>query len=264
MNVRTYGRAPFAVAVLHGGPGAPGYMAPVARELAASFGALEPLQTRDSLTGQIEELSEQLANHADLPATVIGHSWGAILSLFLAAEHKQLVKKLILVGSGVFDARMSAKIAARRRELLTREQLQRLDQIERALKDETLENRNKLFAEWGSVLSAADMYDPIEAKDETLEVQAELHQKVWSEYELLRDRPGELHRRFSTVEVPALVIHGQQDPHPLEGIRPFLESCLSDVRFEILPYCGHYPWLERQARRRFFELIRRELPPRNQ
>ncbi|HOT01736.1 MAG TPA: alpha/beta hydrolase [Acidobacteriota bacterium] len=38
-NLRTYGRPPYRVAVIHGGPGAPGCMAPVARELAdAAFG----------------------------------------------------------------------------------------------------------------------------------------------------------------------------------------------------------------------------------
>jgi len=31
-NLRQYGNAPFSVAVIHGGPGASGEMAPVARE----------------------------------------------------------------------------------------------------------------------------------------------------------------------------------------------------------------------------------------
>ena len=34
-NLRTYGEAPFNIAVIHGGPGAAGEMAPVARELAS-------------------------------------------------------------------------------------------------------------------------------------------------------------------------------------------------------------------------------------
>ena len=55
-NLRRYGKAPFNVAVIHGGPGAVGEMAPVARELASGWGVLEPLQTATSLEGQIEEL----------------------------------------------------------------------------------------------------------------------------------------------------------------------------------------------------------------
>ena len=44
-NLRTYGMPPFDVAVLHGGPGTAGGMAPLARELALRHGVLEPLQT---------------------------------------------------------------------------------------------------------------------------------------------------------------------------------------------------------------------------
>ncbi len=52
-NLRKYGKAPFKVAVIHGGPGAPGEMAPVARELSSVSGVLEPLQTATTIEGQI-------------------------------------------------------------------------------------------------------------------------------------------------------------------------------------------------------------------
>ena len=44
----------YKVALVHGGPGAPGSIAPVARELSKTCGVLEPLQTRASVewTGQ--------------------------------------------------------------------------------------------------------------------------------------------------------------------------------------------------------------------
>jgi len=44
-NFRKYGKPPFRVAVIHGGPGAGGEMAPVVRELASDCGVLEPIQT---------------------------------------------------------------------------------------------------------------------------------------------------------------------------------------------------------------------------
>ncbi len=43
-NLRKYGKTPFSVAVIHGGLGAGGEMAPVARELASDCGVLEPIQ----------------------------------------------------------------------------------------------------------------------------------------------------------------------------------------------------------------------------
>ena len=44
MHVRTCGRTGPTVIVLHGGPGASGYLAPVTRSLASSFRVLEPFQ----------------------------------------------------------------------------------------------------------------------------------------------------------------------------------------------------------------------------
>ena len=55
-NLRMYGSKPYFVAVIHGGPGVPGEMAPVARELSLNTGILEPLQAAETVEGQVEEL----------------------------------------------------------------------------------------------------------------------------------------------------------------------------------------------------------------
>jgi hypothetical protein len=60
-NLRKYGRRPFSIVVIHGGPGAPGEMAPVARELLKVAGILEPLQTADSVEGQVAKISPEPA-----------------------------------------------------------------------------------------------------------------------------------------------------------------------------------------------------------
>jgi pimeloyl-ACP methyl ester carboxylesterase len=259
MTVRKYGKPPFTVAVLHGGPGAPGYMAPVGRELSQIVGVLEPLQSKQSLDEQVEELKDQLVDNTDGPATLIGSSWGALLALFLAARERSCVKKIILVGSAVFDADSSAKIEPCRLERLTEKQRQRYTAIMSNL-DQTFDNNQSDVAdEWGRIFFTTDVYDPITTNLETLEVQYELHKKVWSDYVALRDRPGYLKSEFSSIDVPTVLIHGDYDPHPIEGIRPFLEECLSDIHFHILPECGHYPWIERRAREKFFNIVKNEM-----
>ena len=64
-NFRIYGKPPFSVAVVHGGPGAPGEMKPVAEELSKNFGVIEPLQTASSVEGQIEELKKVIAKRKE-------------------------------------------------------------------------------------------------------------------------------------------------------------------------------------------------------
>jgi len=234
-------------------------MAPVARELSKTLGVFEPLQTKDSLDGQVAELKKQLTDHAELPVTLIGSSWGALLALFLAAKHMDMAEKLILVGCGVFDAQSSAKITPRRLSRLSEDNRPQYEAIMLALETAPPKKRNALMKKWGNLLDETDMYDPITKDTETIEVQYDLHTKVWSDFIALRDRPGLLKGQFSKIDKPTVVIHGEYDPHPIEGIRPFLEDCLKDIRFYILPKCGHYPWMERHARERFFGILLQEI-----
>jgi pimeloyl-ACP methyl ester carboxylesterase len=259
VTVRKYGEPPFRVAVLHGGPGAPGYMAPVARELSRTMGVLEPLQSKDSLEGQIEELNNQLTEHADMPVTLIGSSWGAVLALFLAARHIELVKKLILIGSAVFEAENSSRIEGIRLSRLSDEKRRRHEQIMYELQSKSLEARSALMKEWGEILDETDIYDPLTNDLEIIEVQYDIFSRVWPDFVMLRDTPGYLKKEFSKIDLPTVVIHGDYDPHPIEGIRPFLESCIDEIRFYILPKCGHYPWVERHAREPFFKILKNEV-----
>jgi pimeloyl-ACP methyl ester carboxylesterase len=259
IDIRKYGKPPYGIAVLHGGPGAPGYMAPVARELSKKRGIIEPLQTRDSLEGQIDELKSQLMDHADLPAVLIGSSWGAVLAIFLAARHSKLVLKLILIGSAVFDRKNSSRIEGIRMERLSEAERKRYYELTTELDNAPAEKQNELAEEWGRIFFKTDVYDPLTTDLETLEVQSVLNRKVWADFVVLRDKPGFLKREFLKINIPVVVIHGEYDPHPIEGIRPFLEECIPGIRFYILPHCGHYPWIERHARGSFFQILEKEL-----
>ncbi len=152
-NVRFYGEAPYSVVVNHGGPGAPGSMAPVARELAESWGVLEPLQTADTLDGQVEELRCVLDQYGALPVTLIESSRGAMLSYILAARYADRVKKLILVGSGGFSRNADTGMQIRMMRLSPAERLEvraLTDTLNGDLpgnKDETLAQLGRLFTE---------------------------------------------------------------------------------------------------------------------
>ena len=76
MTLRLYGNAPYTVAALHGGPGAAGSVGYLASELSkrAKTGVLEPVQSAESIEGQVAELSDLLAEFN--PKVLMGHSWG--------------------------------------------------------------------------------------------------------------------------------------------------------------------------------------------
>src|SRR5437868_4512835 len=146
-NLRTYGTAPYHIAVIHGGPGAPGEMAPMARELSLQCGVLEPLQTRTTFQGQLEELHTIVQEHGHLPISLIGYSWGAMLSFIFTAQHPLLVKKLILVSSAVFEDDYASSTMQTRLSRLSDEERTRFDALSRALYDPTNSDKNATFAQ---------------------------------------------------------------------------------------------------------------------
>jgi len=259
--VRSYGEPPYTVAVLHGGPGAPGYMAPVARELASRYGVIEPLQTKETVPAQISELGRQLEIYANNPIVLVGSSWGAVLALFGAARFPEKVKKIILVGSAVFDADSSASIGPRRLERLSDFDRARYNDLVNRLESSSEADKDALLKEMGDLFDKTDMYDPLTTSMEIIDVQYDIHMSVWADFVTLRDAPGYLQTEFSRITCPAVIIHGDYDPHPIDGIYPFLESCLPSVSLHLLSQCGHYPWIERHARDRFYALLNDEVQP---
>ena len=75
-NLRVYGNRPYGIAVIHGGPGAMGAMAPVARELAAIRGVLEPLQAKPTI---IEDNCFIGARSEVVEGVIVGE--GAVISM---------------------------------------------------------------------------------------------------------------------------------------------------------------------------------------
>jgi len=257
-NPRTYGKAPFEVAVIHGGPGAPGEMAPVARELASICGVLEPLQTVASIEGQVEELRAVLERHGDPPLTLIGFSWGAWLSFILAATYPATVKKLFLVGSGPYEEKYAARIEETRLERLSEQERAGVESLIGALDDPTAEGKDEVFARLGALLSKADAYDPIRHESEVIDCDFGIFDQVWKEAAELR-RSGRLLGFGTRITCPVVAIHGDHDPHPAEGVRRPLSAILERFRFILLPNCGHKPWIERQANERFYGILKEEL-----
>lgn len=262
-TLRIHGSAPFAVAVVHGGPGAGGEMAPVARALAARRGVLEPIQRATSIDGQIEELRAVLETRGTPPITLIGFSWGAWLSALLAAGHPALVRKLILVASGPFEERFAASIEATRRARLPADQAAELAAILRDLRDPAAHGRAARVARLGELCERADTLDPFPdpaAEGDRTPFRTEIFERVWAEAAALR-QSGALLERMRQIRCPVVAIHGDHDPHPAAGVREPLARRVYDFRLVLLANCGHTPWIERSARDEFYRLLEAELPP---
>ena len=247
---------PFNIAVIHGGPGAAGEMAPVARELALEMGVLEPLQTASSVDGQVQELKNVLEKYGNPPLIIVGFSWGAWLSFILTARYPLLVKKLILVSSGPFEEKYTAKIMETRLSHLNADEKKEALSLLFALNSNEIKSDG--FARFGELMDKADSYDPLPHDSELLEGSPDIYQRVWAEASRLRSN-GELLKLGEKIVCPVVAIHGDYDPHPAEGVKKPLARVLKDFRFILLGKYGHCPWLERHAKDNFYDTLRREI-----
>ncbi|MFA6435032.1 MAG: alpha/beta hydrolase [Elusimicrobiales bacterium] len=260
-NIRKYGKAPFKAALIHGGPGAAGEMAPVAAALSADLSVLEPLQTACSLDGQAEELKELLQKEGGGPFVLAGFSWGAWLAFILASRHPGLVKKLILIGSGPFEEQYSHAVTGTRFARLGASERAEAGELIKQVEGPASPGQTAAFARLGGLLARTDAYDPEPeepARAGGVAFDAGIFQKVWKDAVRFR-RSGALLSSAALIKCPVTAIHGDHDPHPAAGVSKPLKAALKDFKFIPLKDCGHRPWIEKAAKQNFYDILKKEI-----
>ncbi|MBS0622653.1 MAG: alpha/beta hydrolase [Verrucomicrobia bacterium] len=252
-DFRIYGSSPYEIVLVHGGPGAPGELAPVAQKLSEWKGTLEHLQKQLSIEEQVTDLQRVIVENCQPPVTLIGWSWGAMLSFIFTSKHPASVKKLILISSGPFESSYADNIMSTR--------LARLEERERIAVEELFKNISSHpdnLKKIAKIFFHTDSYSATVNESPVLACQDEVYQKVWAEAARLR-KSGELLAYGSSIKCPVVAIHGDHDPRPCEGVRAPLARVLKNFRAILLPHCGHYLWYEAEASAQFYEILRQEI-----
>lgn len=235
-------------------------MASPARYLQSDLNVLEPLQTALSVEGQVEELEELITASTDAPIVIAGYSWGAWLGLMLTAKRPELVEKLILIGSPAFEDRYVQQLSDTRMSRLTAGEKQELQTLKRKLQDPQASDRDMVFRRLGELFSKTDSFDPCydDVPAGTVSLSSDIYNAVWPQAAAMRTS-GELLSLIRKVRCPVVALHGDYDPTPAEGVEEPLASRLERFKFVLIEKCGHTPWVERQARATFFQILSDEL-----
>jgi pimeloyl-ACP methyl ester carboxylesterase len=264
LKVRSYGSVGPRVIVVHGGPGACGSMAPIARALADSFRVLEPFQSglATTVAEHVSDLHEVVESYKEVQSrsdsaapALVGHSWGAMLSLAYAAAHPDRVGPIVLVCSGTFDLpsrdQLSANMATRMNDDIRR----RFELVD------DLIDSNERFRALGSLTMELYSYDLATADQEIDESEPGSNSETWEDMVRLQGE-GVYPAAFAAIKSPLLMLHGADDPHPGEMIRASLEPHVPQLEYREWQRCGHYPWLEKSTRDEFFRVLRTWLTTR--
>lgn len=258
-NVNTYGDKPFKLAVLHGGPGAVGYMKPVALELSKNYSVLEPLQSKLTVQQQIDELKDQITKYSNEPLTLLGSSWGAMLALLFTSQNQYMIKKLILVGCGTFTKEDSAIADEVRNKRFTLEQKNKLNELMQVIDALPEKEQNEKMREFAAIFDVSDKYFSIYNNKELENLNWNIFKNVWEDFVKLRETPNYIKSEFLKINVPVTLMHGDYDPHPIKEIYSFLKDCIPQTKLYELKKCGHYPWIEKYAKDDFYKIINEEL-----
>ena len=256
MKTREYGDDGRTVIVLHGGPGAAGYMAPVARELAHHFHVLEPFQrgsgdTPLTVMRHVRDLRELIESRcgAVRPA-IVGSSWGAMLSLAFAAEHPTLCGPLVLIGCGTFDLQARARMNRIIDERMSDALQDRLVLLETEVPD-----ADERLKQTGALLEPLYAVAPLSSGLGDVECDGRAFHETWNDM-LRQQQNGTYPAAFGTIDVPVLMLHGAEDPHPGTMIRDSLLPFVPQLEYVEWSRCGHYPWIERGVRVEFFRTLK--------
>jgi proline iminopeptidase len=162
---------------------------------------------------------------------LLGYSWGALLAMLYALEHPTRVARLALLSPA---PAASAERPAMKTRLAAAGQRPEVAELRRRLGP--LDRRSRF-----ALAVAGYFVDPSLALNLTpFIVKQKVEESVWKslgEYDL---RP-----RLSTLSIPSLVAHGEEDPIPVETARATAEALRA--RFVTFPRCGHCPYVEAQA-----------------
>lgn len=252
------------VVVLHGGPGAhhdyllPGFDALAGGRTLIYYdqrgGGRSPVG-RDVPVGATEHVHdlEALRDLWGLERLhLLGYSWGALLAMLYAVAHPARVASLALVSPAPAAQRERAEyeaiLAARnatpeirvRRAALQASDLRRTD----------LEGYNRALFE---LAVAGYFHDPARAAElSPFRVTGRTQQAVWESL----DPDFDLRPALRRLHVPALVLHGDDDPIPMSTARATAEALGAEL--VVVHGAGHVPYIEGAAE--FVAALDRFLP----
>jgi len=240
------GDGPEVAVLLHGGPGAshdylrPGLdalAAPARRRLfyydqrGSGRSPLAPGSAPAPWQQHVADLDAVRVHLGGAPLTLVGYSWGALLAMLYAIEHRSRVARLVLVSPAPAAARERAAMKERFGAMSKRPSVEAL----RARLDPT--DRRNRFA-----LAVAGYFaDPALAVGLTpFVVKQSAEDAVWrslGDYDL---RPS-----LGALAVPAIVAHGTEDPIAIATARATAEAL--GAEFVAIERCGHVPYVEAPA-----------------
>ena len=242
------------ILLLHGGPGAHhDYMLPQMLELADEYELIfydqrgggrsrtddpAPITWRT----QVNDLARVIVEFDLDPLTILGYSWGGLLAMLYAldAVHNPALahpRRMMLLSPAPISRELREQFEA---EMSARQRSPVIQELRAELAASGLRERDPdAYRQRAFELSVAGYFaDPRRATDLTpFRVMGKVQQSIWESLAFF-----DLASDLETVRCPGIIVHGRQDPIPIESSRT--ASRQLGVKLVELDDCGHVPYVE--------------------
>ena len=254
------------VFLLAGGPAhSAEYMLPIMNELSKSFQAIliyqrgtgkSKLQKIDNSNVSLEIFLndfDELRKHLGYDKiSILGHSFGGILTMSYAVKYPNSVKSLILVGSCGINLDFVKYFQANVKSRLLPMEMDKYNFWTDSLQIAT--NPKQSYYEFIRTTASAYFYDRKNSlkliKDLTQDsFNYQISDILW--YDLIINE-YDLRAEFKEFKSPVLIIQGRQDIVG-ESTAYQIHNHINNSQLKFIEECGHFPWLEQEEQ--FFNSI---------
>lgn len=243
--------------VIHGGPGAgQDYLLPQFYDLAKNnFVIFYDQRGAGRSTGEINEDSMAISVFVkDLEVlrkafnfdrvSLLGHSWGGFVAMHYAIEHPECVDRLVLSNPcpassddfSLFEKERACRLSDFQGEITKIQDTQDYQNGDPELYERVL---RIIVPTYCHMPENTHLLNLRLSRPEVINA-TKIHQIVYAN---VFEKPFDLHERLKTLQMPTLVIHGDDDPIPLSTAQHIHES-ISGSKCVVLDDCGHYPYVE--------------------
>ena len=175
-----------------------------------------------------------------------GISWGGMLALFYGVKYPDKLNSLVLFSTAA-SAEMFLKFFPALKKKRTKEDSELIEGIKNS--DGFKDNEPKVLEEFFSIFCKAYFADQSLASKIDVTINENTAKNHWAIDNFIMASIGnfDLHNQLNVIDCPTLIMHGRQDPMPLEAAVQINEN-IPNSELVVFENSGHFIFIEEEEK----------------
>lgn len=173
---------------------------------------------------------------------VLGQSYGGLVALSYAVKYPEKMGSLLLLESSTVDPESDKVFEEALNNRLTERENNQLSSL--MVKLDTTSSKAKIMKEYFDILFKAYFFNKkLLSQLDLSYLTDEMVQKIFISGQNLKTDP-DLQESLKNINCPTLIIHGDYDPIPVDGMEK-IHKAIKSSQFTVLKDCGHFAHIEK-------------------